>query len=162
MNAGRIEQVGTYQELRTSPVNTFVAGFVGMPPMNLVPGYDAGSAGVLSGPLGDVSIPEGITLDLAMGKDLTLGFRGAAARLVEAGEASDEDATGLWLSGPVRSREPDFSRHEQTIYIEMGDLMTSILAPEHVTVQVGDTARAHIPFRSLYLFDTETGTRLYP
>ena len=87
---------------------------------------------------------------------------GPAARLVEAGEASDEDATGLWLSGPVRSREPDFSRHEQTIYIEMGDLMTSILAPEHVTVQVGDTARAHIPFRSLYLFDTETGTRLYP
>lgn len=162
MNAGRIEQVGTYQELRTNPVNAFVAGFVGVPPMNLVPGYATSSAGVLSGPLGDISIPQDIPLERARGKDLTLGFRSAAAHLVETGEAADEDASGLWLSGPVRSREPDFSRHEQTIYIEVGDLMTAVLAPEHVTVQVDDIARAHIPFRSLYLFDTETGARLYP
>lgn len=162
MNAGRIEQVGTYPELRNSPANTFVAGFVGMPPMNLVPGYAMSSPKVLSGPLGDVSIPQDITLNLAWGKDATLGFRSEAAQLVAAGEPSDEDASGLWLSGPVRSREPDFSRHEHTIYIEVGDLMTSVLAPEQVTVQVGEIARAHIPFRSLYLFDTATGTRLYP
>ncbi|WP_299980538.1 ABC transporter ATP-binding protein [Desulfobacula sp.] len=33
---GHIEQVGTPIELFSSPVNTFVAGFIGTPPMNLV------------------------------------------------------------------------------------------------------------------------------
>ncbi|MDD3992769.1 MAG: sn-glycerol-3-phosphate ABC transporter ATP-binding protein UgpC [Desulfobacteraceae bacterium] len=35
---GRIEQVGTPMEVFQNPANTFVAGFIGSPPMNLVPG----------------------------------------------------------------------------------------------------------------------------
>ncbi|MBW2654042.1 MAG: sn-glycerol-3-phosphate ABC transporter ATP-binding protein UgpC, partial [Deltaproteobacteria bacterium] len=35
---GYIEQVGTPLELFSNPVNTFVAGFIGTPPMNLVEG----------------------------------------------------------------------------------------------------------------------------
>ena len=34
MNDGRIEQIGTPMELFNNPVNTFVAGFIGSPPMN--------------------------------------------------------------------------------------------------------------------------------
>lgn len=34
---GYIEQVGTPMELFSNPANTFVAGFIGTPPMNLVP-----------------------------------------------------------------------------------------------------------------------------
>ncbi len=37
MNAGRIEQVGTPQELYHSPATRFVAGFIGSPAMNFVP-----------------------------------------------------------------------------------------------------------------------------
>jgi multiple sugar transport system ATP-binding protein len=37
MRDGHIEQVGTPKELFHNPVNTFVAGFIGNPPMNLVP-----------------------------------------------------------------------------------------------------------------------------
>ncbi|MHB1317750.1 MAG: ABC transporter ATP-binding protein, partial [Anaerolineae bacterium] len=48
MRVGRIEQVGTYQELRERPANTFVAGFVGMPSMNLVEGYSRSDGGVLT------------------------------------------------------------------------------------------------------------------
>lgn len=36
LNAGRIEQVGTPQELYEQPANLFVAGFIGSPAMNLV------------------------------------------------------------------------------------------------------------------------------
>ena len=35
MRDGRIEQVGTYQEVYATPANAFVAGFIGAPPMNL-------------------------------------------------------------------------------------------------------------------------------
>jgi multiple sugar transport system ATP-binding protein len=38
LRAGRIEQLGTPLELYEQPANVFVAGFIGTPPMNLVPG----------------------------------------------------------------------------------------------------------------------------
>jgi sn-glycerol 3-phosphate transport system ATP-binding protein len=42
MNAGRVEQVGTPEEVYQRPATLFVAGFIGTPPMNLLPGalYD--------------------------------------------------------------------------------------------------------------------------
>ena len=48
MNAGRIEQLGTPLELYRSPVNRFVAGFIGSPAMNFLAGRRrrrAGAAG---------------------------------------------------------------------------------------------------------------------
>ena len=42
MRQGQIEQVGTYQELYREPVNAFVAGFLGSPPMHLVAGRREG------------------------------------------------------------------------------------------------------------------------
>jgi ABC-type sugar transport system ATPase subunit len=37
MNAGRVSQCGTPQELYQEPANTFAASFIGTPPMNLLP-----------------------------------------------------------------------------------------------------------------------------
>ena len=39
MNAGRMEQIGTPDEVYHRPATTFVAGFIGSPPMNLVRGH---------------------------------------------------------------------------------------------------------------------------
>src|SRR5512134_3796541 len=38
MNAGRSEQIGRPLEVYSKPATTFVAGFIGSPPMNLIPG----------------------------------------------------------------------------------------------------------------------------
>jgi multiple sugar transport system ATP-binding protein len=38
MNGGRIQQIGTPDEIYNSPNNVFVAGFIGTPPMNLIAG----------------------------------------------------------------------------------------------------------------------------
>jgi sn-glycerol 3-phosphate transport system ATP-binding protein len=38
MNAGRAEQIGTPEEIYARPATTFVAGFMGAPPMNLIAG----------------------------------------------------------------------------------------------------------------------------
>ena len=37
MNAGRAEQIGAPLEVYAKPATTFVAGFIGSPPMNLIP-----------------------------------------------------------------------------------------------------------------------------
>ena len=60
LNHGRIEQVGTPEEIYAAPASAFVAGFMGSPPMNLLP------AGVLPhSPRGDATCgirPEDIFL----------------------------------------------------------------------------------------------------
>ena len=38
MNGGRIEQMGTPEQVYQKPASTFVAGFIGSPPMNLLTG----------------------------------------------------------------------------------------------------------------------------
>ena len=43
MNAGRMEQFGTPEEVYTRPATTFVASFIGSPPMNLLHGQADGS-----------------------------------------------------------------------------------------------------------------------
>jgi multiple sugar transport system ATP-binding protein len=46
LNAGRIEQYGSPLELYEHPANLFVAGFIGSPKMNFVPGEAVGEPGV--------------------------------------------------------------------------------------------------------------------
>ena len=49
MNAGRMEQFGTPEEVYSRPASTFVASFMGSPPMNLLQHAPGGRAGSLLG-----------------------------------------------------------------------------------------------------------------
>ncbi|WP_108260291.1 ATP-binding cassette domain-containing protein [Mangrovicoccus ximenensis] len=60
MNAGELMQVGSPQELYDRPANTFVAQFIGEPPMNLLTA-EIGPGGVLSGPDWRLALPAGRT-----------------------------------------------------------------------------------------------------
>lgn len=45
MNAGRAEQIGTPKQLYDAPATVFAAGFIGTPPMNLLPASDVTISG---------------------------------------------------------------------------------------------------------------------
>jgi sn-glycerol 3-phosphate transport system ATP-binding protein len=49
MNAGRMEQFGTPEEVYHRPASTFVASFIGSPPMNLLKNAPGGRAGAITG-----------------------------------------------------------------------------------------------------------------
>jgi sn-glycerol 3-phosphate transport system ATP-binding protein len=49
MNAGRIEQIGTPEAVYGTPASTFVAGFIGSPPMNLLAGHAQGRSFAVGG-----------------------------------------------------------------------------------------------------------------
>ena len=53
MNAGHVMQVGTPMEVYNHPANTFVASFIGSPPMNLLPCTLDAAAHALRFPTGD-------------------------------------------------------------------------------------------------------------
>jgi sn-glycerol 3-phosphate transport system ATP-binding protein len=49
MNAGRMEQFGTPDEVYHRPASTFVASFIGSPPMNLLKNAQGGRSGTITG-----------------------------------------------------------------------------------------------------------------
>ncbi len=73
LQGGRIEQVGTPLELYNRPDNLFVAGFIGSPRMNLLPGKVVRPGAVAIGEVGhEVACQTG---SLAAGASVTLGIR---------------------------------------------------------------------------------------
>ena len=75
MSMGHVQQIGTPLELYDSPANLFLAGFIGLPPMNF---YDVKfENGSLHGKGFDVELTdaEKDTLSAYNGKEITLGVR---------------------------------------------------------------------------------------
>jgi sn-glycerol 3-phosphate transport system ATP-binding protein len=58
MNAGNAEQLGTPQDIYNRPASTFVAGFIGSPPMNLLPGVVAPDGLSLTMPDARIRLPQ--------------------------------------------------------------------------------------------------------
>src|SRR5919107_1227370 len=76
MRAGVIQQVGTPEELYQRPRNLFVAGFIGSPAMNFVPGTL--EEGRLRTALGDVQLPGEVSAKVRQagaGRELIVGIR---------------------------------------------------------------------------------------
>jgi ABC-type sugar transport system ATPase subunit len=72
MRDGTIEQTGTFDELYYTPVNLFVATFIGTPPINLLPAdYNAGRI-TIGGQSWEV--PENLAVALSPGK-IKVGVR---------------------------------------------------------------------------------------
>jgi multiple sugar transport system ATP-binding protein len=80
MNEGRLQQYGPPRELYDRPVNTFVAGFIGSPAMNLCK-LPLGSNGSLS--LGSEQVP--VTAQTNGRKELVLGLRPESLELAADG-----------------------------------------------------------------------------
>jgi sn-glycerol 3-phosphate transport system ATP-binding protein len=74
MNAGRSEQVGAPLEVYSRPASTFVAGFIGSPPMNLIPGRVADNGRSLSSD-GDVHVRLPEPRPALEGRNVLLGVR---------------------------------------------------------------------------------------
>jgi ABC-type sugar transport system ATPase subunit len=140
LNAGRIEQVGTPLELYSAPVNTFVAGFIGNPKMNLLPVKAVVAIGGI-----DLTLPGGRTLTLPSGAAsgaTTIGIRPEHLQL-----ASPETAP---ISGELEVVEHLGEYALAYVGLPDGTLVTIKLdgAPElalHSTLHLGfDPAAVHI------------------
>jgi multiple sugar transport system ATP-binding protein len=79
MRSGVLQQVGSPAELYASPTNLFVAGFVGSPSMNFLPGELA--EGVVKLPIGDVKLSDEVRRGLegasgpSSGRNVIAGLR---------------------------------------------------------------------------------------
>jgi len=143
MNAGRIEQIGTPEQVYGKPASTFVAGFIGSPPMNLMAGQADGSRFTVGGET--VSLPQAAPRSGA----LTLGVRPEHATL---------STNGGW---PLKVDMLEMLGAERLVYGRLGDapftlrIEATLAHPAH-----GDTVHLHVAAEHQHWVDSGTGQRV--
>ena len=155
MNEGRLQQVGTPQELYDRPVNRFVAGFIGSPSMNFttVDVTGTGDATKLTG--AGITIPVPARLKDAMGtaaRQLIAGFRPEHLSLGEvAGDPAVIDA---------KADVVEYLGNEELIHATASDQDIVAIVESSYRVKPGDVLQFKVPLDRLQLFDPETSLSL--
>ena len=141
MNKGEIQQIGTPTEIYDRPANTFVAGFIGSPAMNLVSGSISG--GTFTGP--NVTI-KGLKTDDGA---ITLGFRAEDVEVVKRGGDAKAPVYSMELLGDATQ-----------VSIRSGSEILSGKAPKDFRAEIGAPIGFKIDAAVCHLFDPQTGARL--
>ena len=143
MNAGRMEQIGTPDEVYARPATIFVAGFIGSPPMNLLPGRAEGRRFTI----GDV------TLNL-----VEPAPRDGALILGARPEHIEIRAEGEW---PLKIEMVEMLGAERIVYGHLGSELVNVrIDATDVAPHAGDQARLHVDTRHLHWFDAQSGQRV--
>jgi multiple sugar transport system ATP-binding protein len=148
LNAGRVAQVGTPQQIYNEPRDVFVASFVGSPAMNLMEGEIAnGRASALSGKL-DIPVDERKCASANDVRSVTLGIRSEDIR-VGPNEAAE-------------ARVHDVENHgvEKIVTLRVDEHLFKATVPANVIVNVESTVRFSWNPAKLHCFDRTTGANL--
>ncbi|WP_167051342.1 sn-glycerol-3-phosphate ABC transporter ATP-binding protein UgpC [Salinibacterium sp. ZJ77] len=148
LNGGRLEQVGAPLDVYARPASTFVAGFLGSPPMNLLDvriTSEAGHVAILGDGFDGVLWP-GETADI----DAVLGIRPEHLELDGRGAVQlDLTVDNIENLG-----------HETLIFASLDTQKIVLRASPDTAIQTGDALRAGAPIEHLHLFDRASGRRL--
>ncbi len=155
MDAGRLQQVGTPDALYYHPATVFVAGFIGEPPMNLLPGTVADGAvpALRIGPYA-LPLPGSIVTRLeASGADraVLFGIRPEAVGI------SREGAEG-WLAGDVFFREG--RGHEEVILVRLGEFLLHVETGAEFGAKLDETVYCRVDAAAGHFFDPGIGQNL--
>lgn len=145
MNDGIVQQVGTPKEIYNNPANTFVAGFMGTPAMNLIDGQIENGVFTAS----DLRI-EGITTALPSGHSgkVTLGCRAEDLGLGGTGN----------LNAAVYSME--LLGDCGMVSVKVNDSLVSVKTDKEYHAGIGEQISISIEPSVCHLFDTESGEKL--
>ncbi|SFC87386.1 ABC transporter ATP-binding protein [Tropicimonas isoalkanivorans] len=147
MNHGVVEQFGKPQDIYDWPATTFAAGFIGSPPMNLLPFDGSVAPGATDVAFGTsrLAVPE----SREPGKGaLVLGVRPEHVRL---DDTSDYRAR-------VTAVEYLGTTQIVTLRVDHGEIKARI--PSTTRVQEGESTGIALDARKLTLFDAESGRAL--
>ena len=148
MRDGIVEQTGAPLELYDRPVNTFVAGFIGSPTMNMLPGVvrrnGAGTRVALACG-GDIAAP-GAPDD---GREVLYGIRPEHLALVD---------PSVGLAGEVVVIEPTGA--DTQVVCRIGGQDVIAVLRDRVSCRAGDRVGLRPDAERAHLFDASSGARL--
>jgi multiple sugar transport system ATP-binding protein len=181
MRAGRIQQVGTPTDLYEHPVNLFVAGFIGSPAMNFLPGRLDGDQ--LRTPIGDLRLTGEMRRRLEAGdgggrRGVIVGIRPehfedamlvtvpAAGHIftakIEVLESLGSDSYAhLTVDSPrISSRELEELADETSVASSGRGVPVVARLAAASAIKQGQEAQLWVDTSQLHLFDDETGRSL--
>ncbi|MEM8786778.1 MAG: ABC transporter ATP-binding protein [Pseudomonadota bacterium] len=141
MDGGAIQQIGTPDQIYGDPANTFVANFIGAPPMNLVEGQI--EAGRFTAP--GLDLPDA---PVARSGRVTLGVRPEDCHIAAQGT----------LTGTVYAVEP--TGDVTYLTLSAGEMLWEIKADRDYRAEIGAAQAVALDPARLYFFDSETGARI--
>jgi multiple sugar transport system ATP-binding protein len=144
MRAGKLEQLGAYRHLYESPVNLFVATFIGTPPINLFDGRVDHSHWY-----GKNFGNYGIRSDLDDNTNVVMGIRPEHLKLAEEG-----------IPCRVEEVTPFLPERQQLVEVEANRERWAILLPLEPKVRKGETLRCTPDKEQILYFDKQSSTRI--
>ena len=146
LNHGRLVQVGTPYEIYNNPRDTFVASFVGSPPMNLVDGRLVSGKAVVQPT--SFELPYGGAAANTDGRPLVFGIR-------------PEDLY-LEAGAPVEAKVHDVENHgvEKIVTLRAGDVMLRATVPARTALAIEQPVRFAWNPDKVVLFDKASGLSL--
>ena len=147
MKEGRIQQVGTPYELYFNPVNMFVAGFIGEPPMNFIRGTVKNGCITVAGQKLDISRRLAGKAAQYEGKDVCFGFRPESITL-------GQQANAFVLNAKVELTE--MLGDNANVYVNIGEHNAILKVSPYETPEMDSDIVFSIPEENAYLFDAET------
>ncbi len=144
MNAGRVEQIGKPLELYDRPANLFVAGFIGSPAMNMIPGTLAEGGGFRTED--GTILPLADTAGAVAGQKLVYGLRPEA--ITQGGD----------IGMRVDVTEPTGA--ETYVVGNLGGAPITGVFRDRVAAQPGQVLPVAIDAGAVHLFDADSGKRL--
>ncbi len=141
MNKGVIQQIGTPEEVYHHPINTFVAGFIGSPSMNLIPGTIQGN---------EVSIFT-VSFHVNNGdfnevEKITVGIRPENISMTEIENA-------VCIEGILKL--PEMSGKEYILHVTVGDQEISCVSDNLHGLHVGDPIKLYFTKENIHYFDKD-------
>ena len=149
LNHGRIVQSGTPHEIYSNPRDTYVASFVGSPPMNLIDGKLVGGRAVMAPVAFELPLAGGTKAGAAAdGRPLVFGIR-------------PEDVH-LESGAPVEARVHDVENHgvEKILTLRVGDATLRATVPARTDVAIEQAVRFAWNPDKVVLFDKGSGINL--
>jgi multiple sugar transport system ATP-binding protein len=156
LKAGRLQQVGAPLEIYQRPANAFVAGFIGTPPMNLLPATIGHGGAALEGPGFSLPVPSAweAWARPARGRQVLLGIR--PEHLLP----SDRDVSGPTARLRVELDILETLGHQSVAHGHIGEAaLVAVLEPS-ATPAPGSALELQVPLAALHAFDAETSERL--
>ncbi len=147
MNAGRAEQVGTPMEVYANPQTLFVAGFIGSPAMNFMPGKADGRGAIALDAGGSV---HGVNGTVEPGRDVVVGIR-------------PEHMLPAHNSERVVAGTVEMIEHlgaDSLVHVGHGKTTVVARLPHGTHPDIGSTFALAAQPDAVFLFDAKSGQRM--
>jgi multiple sugar transport system ATP-binding protein len=151
MNFGELQQVGSFEDIYHRPVNEFVAGFIGEPPMNFLEGEAFTEDGVTGLRASDnsfkLTLPADIASKLKNTTSVKLGIR--PTDMVARPQASQQ---GVELQGIVYTYES--LGEEGQVAVKVGNHEVLVVTPAEQSFEPGQPVWLELLTHRIHLFDS--------